>query len=551
MTTYLASWPIEMGPIHCPSASSPARSMTFHGRSLIGFAHGSIDTTSFQAMNPATGSALDGTFYTASSDDIDRAASLAKAAFATFSTTTPSERAAFLRAVADELEAARPDIVARMPLETALPEGRANGELGRTIGQMRMFADLVEEGSWVDARLETAMPDRAPVPKPDLRYMRIALGPVAVFGASNFPLAFSVAGGDTASAFAAGCPVVAVSHYAHPGVSEIVGSAIQRAVKTCNLPEGTFSMLQGTGQDVGIPLVDHPAIKAVGFTGSRFGGLAIAQRAAARNEPIPVYAEMSSINPIVVRAHALSNRSDALVAGLAGSVSLGVGQFCTNPGLVLLPAGADAESFISRFASAMDASKGGTALHAGIAQAYGEATRNRDEHALVETIASEDGGQVNQLNPWVFRTTAQALLADESLSGEAFGPSTTIVTYADDAELLDILGSLEGQLTMTIQADDADHPMDTAIVRAMQARCGRLIVNGFPTGVEVCSAMVHGGPFPSTTDARSTSVGTAAIERFSRPFCFQDLPQSLLPPAVQDGNPLGIWRLVDGERTRS
>ena len=525
--------------------------MTFHGRSLIGFSKGSDSTNTFQAMNPANGEALDGTFHTASEGEVNRAAALAAEAAPVVAATSPSARAAFLRAIADELESARADIVARMPLETALPEGRANGELGRTIGQMRMFADLVEEGSWVDARLETAQPDRAPAPKPDLRYMRIALGPVAVFGASNFPLAFSVAGGDTASAFAAGCPVVAISHWAHPGTSEIVGSAIQRAVKNSGLPEGTFSLLQGTGPDVGIPLVNHPAIKAVGFTGSRTGGLAIAKQAAARKEPIPVFAEMSSINPIVIREHALKARKDALVAGLAGSVSMGVGQFCTNPGLVLLPAGSDAESFIANFAAAMNDSKGGTALHAGISKAYEQATQARAGHAQVDTLASTANDTAsNRVNPWVFRTTADALLADESLTGEAFGPSTTIVTYANDDELTQVIASLEGQLTMTIQADDADHPLDAGVVGAMQARSGRLILNGFPTGVEVCSAMVHGGPFPATTDARSTSVGTGAIERFCRPFCYQDVPQDLLPDALKDGNPLGIWRLVDGKRTQ-
>ena len=525
--------------------------MTFHGRSLIGFSQGSDSASTFQAMNPATGNALDGLFHTASTDEVNRAAELAAAAAPVVAETSPSQRAGFLRAVAEELERARPDIVARMPLETALPEGRANGELGRTIGQLRMFADLVEEGSWVDARLDTAQPDRAPVPKPDLRYLRIALGPVAVFGASNFPLAFSVAGGDTASAFAAGCPVVAISHWAHPGTSEIVGSAIQRAVKAAGLPEGTFSLLQGTGPAVGIPLVNHPAIKAVGFTGSRTGGLAIAKQAAARKEPIPVYAEMSSINPIVVRPHALAARAEALVAGLAGSVSMGVGQFCTNPGLVLLPSGENAESFIAAFAAAMDDSKGGTALHAGISKAYDEATQQRSGHAQVDTLASAANDRAaNRVNPWVFRTSADALLADDALTGEAFGPSTTIVTYDDDEELTRVIASLEGQLTMTIQADEADHPMDTGIVRAMQARSGRLILNGFPTGVEVCSAMVHGGPFPATSDVRSTSVGTGAIERFCRPFCYQDVPQDLLPDALKDGNPLGIWRLVDGKRTR-
>lgn len=526
--------------------------MSFHGRSLIGFSHGTNEGSSFEAINPASGDALDGTFHTASIADVNRAASLAAEAAPVLAATSPGVRAAFLRNIAEELEASRPQIVARMPLETALPEGRANGELGRTIGQLRMFADLVEEGSWVDARLESAQPDRAPVPKPDLRYMRIALGPVAVFGASNFPLAFSVAGGDTASAFAAGCPVVAISHWAHPGTSEIVGTAIQRAVKTAGFPEGTFSLLQGSGPDVGIPLVEHPAIKAVGFTGSRTGGLAIAERAAARKEPIPVYAEMSSINPVVIRAHALADRTEQLVAGLAGSVSLGVGQFCTNPGLVLLPAGDAAEQFISAFAASMDASRGGTALHAGIARAYDEATGARSGNAAVDTLSSTaNDPTANRVNPWVFRTSAEALLSDASLTGEAFGPSTTIVTYGDDGELLRVLDSLEGQLTMTIHADAADLPVDAAIVSAMQARCGRLIMNGFPTGVEVCSAMVHGGPFPATTDARSTSVGTAAIERFSRPFCFQDAPADLLPEALRDGNPLGIWRLVDGHYTKA
>ncbi len=526
--------------------------MSFHGRSLIGFSHGSAAGSSFEAINPASGEALEGMFFTASPSDVDRAATLAAEAAGTLANTSPAVRAAFLRSMADELETSRPLIVARMPLETALPEGRANGELGRTIGQLRMFADVVEEGSWVDARLESAQPDRAPVPKPDLRYMRIALGPVAVFGASNFPLAFSVAGGDTASAFAAGCPVVAISHYAHPGTSEIVGTAIQRAVKAAGLPEGTFSLLQGTGPDVGIPLVEHPAIKAVGFTGSRTGGLAIADRAAARKEPIPVFAEMSSVNPVIIRSGALANRSDAIATGLAGSVSLGVGQFCTNPGLVLLPAGQAAESFIQAFSSAMDASKGGTALHSGIAKAYDAATQERAGHQEVETLAStaNDTG-TNRVNPWIFRTSAEALLADETLTGEAFGPSTTMVTYATDDELLRVLKSLEGQLTMTLQADDSDLPISDDIVVALQRRSGRLVMNGFPTGVEVCSAMVHGGPFPATTDARSTSVGTGAIERFSRPFCFQDAPADMLPEALKDGNPLGIWRLVNGERTRA
>lgn len=526
--------------------------MTFLGRSLIGTTDAPASGQPFHAMNPATGAELPEPFHVATPEDIDRAASLAAEAFPVYAATSPAERAAFLRAIADEMEATRADFVARVPLETALPEGRANGELGRTIGQLRMFADLVEEGSWVDARLESAMPDRAPVPKPDLRSMRIPLGPVAVFGASNFPLAFSVAGGDTASALASGCPVVCVAHYAHPGVSELAGRAIRRAAASSGLPEGVFSLLQGTGQDVGVPLVDHPAIKAVGFTGSRFGGLALARRAAERPDPIPVYAEMSSINPIVVLPGALDERADALAQGLAVSVSMGVGQFCTNPGIVLLPEGDATEAFAASFSAQMDASKGGTALHAGIAQAYEEATRGRTARTDVQTLAStENELGSSRINPWVFRTTASAILSDQDLAAETFGPSTTLVTYRDEKELLRVLYSLEGQLTTTIQCADSDLPLHPSLVHALQQRSGRLIINGFPTGVEVCSAMVHGGPFPATTDGRTTSVGTGAIERFTRPFCFQDMPQEALPAALQDGNPLGISRLVNGKRVHA
>jgi len=525
--------------------------MALQGRSIIGSSFGSSDGTAFNAINPATGDSLSEDFFTATETEVAQAADLASRAFDTYSTISGVQRAAFLRAIADELEASRSDIAARVPLETALPEGRANGELGRTIGQLRMFADLVEEGSWVDARLDTAQPDRAPVPKPDIRTMRIPVGPVAVFGASNFPLAFSVAGGDTASALAAGCTVVAVAHYAHPGVSEIVGTAIQRAVSSTGMPEGTFSLLQGTGQSVGVPLVSHPAIKAVGFTGSRLAGLALAKVASERAEPIPVFAEMSSINPIVVLKGALADRSEAISEGLAGSVSLGVGQFCTNPGTVLLPEGEQADAFAAHFASLMDSSKGGTTLHAGIASAYDRATLQTDAHESVETLAATPNDPAsNRVNPWIFRTNTEALLSDTSLTAETFGPSTTLVTYRDEAELIRLIDSLEGQLTATIQADSEDLPFSQNLTAALRKRVGRLIVNSFPTGVEVCHSMVHGGPFPATSDGRSTSVGTAAIERFSRAFCYQGFPGDALPDELKDGNPLGIWRTTDSVRSR-
>jgi len=500
-------------------------------------------------MNPETGSELPEAFYIASAQEVDAAATLAAKAFSSYSQTSGSERAAFLRAIAAELETLRPEITARVPLETALPEGRANGELGRTIGQLNMFASLVEAGHWVDARLDTALPDRAPVPKPDIRSMQIPLGPVAVFGASNFPLAFSVAGGDTASALAAGCPVVCIAHYAHPGVSEIAGQAILKAAKSCNMPEGVFSLLQGTGQDVGVPLVAHPAIKAVGFTGSRFAGLALAKVAAARKEPIPVYAEMSSINPVVLLSGALSERSDAVALGLAGSVSMGVGQFCTNPGLVFLPEGNATEAFIATFSNLMDESKGGTTLHSGIAQAYWESTKSKNEHGAVTTLVGFPTNEPSRVAPWIFRTTAASVLKDESLTSETFGPSTMLVTYASNDELVALLQAMEGQLSGTIHYQPSDLPLNGALISALQSKVGRLILNNFPTGVEVCPSMVHGGPYPATSDGRSTSVGTGSIHRFTRPFCFQDMVHDALPPALQDGNPLGIVRLVNGQLT--
>ncbi|NQV73049.1 aldehyde dehydrogenase (NADP(+)) [bacterium] len=521
--------------------------MAFQGTSLIGYSNGQASGSSFHGMNPASGAELPELFFTASKDEIDRAARLAEKAFPVYRSISGAKKAEFLRAIAKELEASRELLVARVPLETALPAGRANGELGRTIGQLNMFADLVEKGDWVDARIDTALPDRSPVPKPDIRSMQVPIGPVAVFGASNFPLAFSVAGGDTASALAAGCPVVCIAHYAHPGVSELAGQAILRAAHACGMPEGVFSLLQGTGQEVGTPLVSHPAIKAVGFTGSRFGGLALAKVAAARREPIPVYAEMSSINPIVLLPGALEKSGEALAAGLAGSVSMGVGQFCTNPGLVLLPEGPDADRFMVNFASLMDESKGGTALHSGIAKAYKTSTSEKSKNEAVTTLVGIDASEGASVAPWIFRTTASSLLHDLSLTDEVFGPSTTLATYTSMAELVGLIQSLEGQLTGTIQYDPSELPLNTELLGALQSRVGRLILNGFPTGVEVCHSMVHGGPFPATSDGRSTSVGTGAICRFTRSFCFQDMVAEGLPNELKDGNPLGIARTVNGQ----
>lgn len=524
--------------------------MAFIGTSIIGYSSTKPSGNSFHGFDPATNTELPETFYTAIPNEVEQAATLAAGAFLPYQKTSPADRASFLRAIAAEMEATREAFVQRVPLETGLPQGRANGELGRTIGQLNMFANLVESGHWVDARIDTAIPDRSPAPKPDIRSMQVALGPVAVFGASNFPLAFSVAGGDTASALAAGCPVVCVAHHAHPGVSELAGLAIQRAAKSCGMPEGVFSLLQGKGQDVGVPLVSHPAIKAVGFTGSRFGGLALAKIAAARSEPIPVYAEMSSVNPVVVLPGALAKRSEAIASGLAGSVSMGVGQFCTNPGLVFVPEGPLAETFVANFASQMDASKGGTALHQGIASAYRTASTEKSSNPSISTLVGLESASPSAMAPWIFKVAATSLINDRSLTSEVFGPSTTLVTYANLDELSRVIEGLEGQLTGTIQYDESDLPLSSDLLDVLQQKVGRLVMNSFPTGVEVCDSMVHGGPFPATSDGRSTSVGTGAIYRFTRAFCYQDMLQDSLPAALQNGNPLGIWRTVNGSLSK-
>ncbi len=512
-----------------------------------------MSTSTVQAVNPATGEAHESAYQVATPADITGAAEAAGRAFGPFSVMPGRERAAFLRAIADELEASRDDLIALVPRETALPEGRVGGELGRTMGQLRMFAALLDEGSWVDARIERAQPDRTPVPKPDIRSMLIPLGPVAVFGASNFPLAFSVAGGDTAAAFAAGCPVVAVAHWAHPGTSQLVGQAILRAAAKTNMPDGVFALLQGTGQQVGVPLVEHAAIKAVGFTGSRGGGLALAGAAAARPEPIPVFAEMSSINPVVILPGAASGRAAAIAQGLAGSVTLGAGQFCTNPGLVFVPEAA-ADAFARELSDALDGVKGGTALHRGIAESYAASVAARTGRDDLEIVVGGQGRGATggdhagkAMHPFVFKTTLHAFARDSSLAEEAFGPATTLVTYASTQKLADIIRGMEGQLTGTIHYDESDRPLSSDLVEALKSRVGRLLLNSFPTGVEVCSAMVHGGPYPATSDGRETAVGTAAIFRWTRRFCWQDMVKESLPEELQDENPLGIQRMVDGK----
>ena len=520
------------------------------GRSIIGSQAGGGGEPSIFGINPATGESLQPGYAAVSESELDQAAELAADAFEVFGKSTGAARAAFLREIANNIEAIGDDLAKRAPQETGLPEGRIRMETGRTCGQLRLFASVAEEDSWVDARIDHADPGREPVPKPDVRSMERPLGPVAVFCASNFPLAFSVAGGDTAAALAVGCSVVVKAHHSHPGTAELVGQAVSTAVRDCDLPEGTFSLLYGPGREIGSALVRHPAIKAAGFTGSRAGGQALMKLAAERPEPIPFYAEMSSINPVFILPGALAERSEQLATGLHGSMTLGVGQFCTNPGLTILDGNADIEPFVAKLAELVGGSPGATMLNPGIHSAYGSGADALGRNEAVERVAlgqAEDSQC--QAGAALFRTSADAFLGDESLASELFGPSTLVLTHDGTDKMLALARSLEGQLTATVHGTEADLEANRELLDVLEGRVGRVVINGFPTGVEVCHAMVHGGPFPATSDGRSTSVGTRAIHRFTRAVCYQGFPDALLPAELQEGNPLGIRRMIDGKST--
>lgn len=518
------------------------------GRSMIGASRAEGDGTPFRAVNPATRHLLEPLFVSATAAEVDGAAALAEAASASLRNSSGKTRGELLRGIAANLESGADAVIARAHAETALPILRLQSELARTCGQLRLFAAVVEEGSWVAARIDRSDRERKPLPKPDVRSMLRPLGPVAVFGASNFPLAFSVVGGDTASALAAGCPVVVKAHPAHPGTSELAGAAIVHAVREVGLPSGVFSLLFDAGYAVAMRLVQHPAIRAVGFTGSRRGGVALMHAAAERPDPIPVYAEMGSVNPVFVLGSAQRRRAGEIAAGLQASVTAGVGQFCTNPGLVVVERSGETAPLIAAIAEKLGATTPGTMLTAGIADAYREgvarlsATRNIVRHT---PPLSEDAP-----GPALFGATAAAFLEDPSLAEEVFGPSTLVIECDGARQLLEVARSLEGQLTATVHADPDDLEDHRELLELLATKAGRVVVNGYPTGVEVCHAMVHGGPWPATSDGRSTSVGTRAIERFTRPVCYQDWPDSLLPPELQASNPLRVRRMLDGLAVR-
>ena len=523
--------------------------MTLTGNMLIGQQAITGNREAIRAINPATGTALEPAYLGGGSEHVEQACALAWEAFDGFREASLQTRAIFLETIADEIEAIGDELIDRAVSESGLPRPRILGERGRTCQQLRTFARTVRAGEWLDVRVDNALPERQPLPRADLRQRHVPLGPVAVFGASNFPLAFSVAGGDTASALAAGCPVVVKAHSAHPGTSELVGHAVARAVKKTGLPEGVFSLLFGSGREVGVALVSDPRIKAVGFTGSRSGGMALCNVAAARPEPIPVYAEMSSINPVLLFPAALQARGESLAQGFVASLTQGAGQFCTNPGLVIGHQGPALESFISAAARLIQQSPAQTMLTPGIFQAYEAGVGALQElDSAKQAAAGLQGETPNQCQAHLFVTRARDLLAEPALQAEIFGAAALVVQCADDQEIRQVLEHLEGQLTITLQLDDADLDSARAVLPTLERKAGRLLVNGWPTGVEVCDAMVHGGPFPATSDTRTTSVGTAAILRFLRPVCYQDFPDSLLPTALKHANPLHLRRLVDGHR---
>jgi NADP-dependent aldehyde dehydrogenase len=519
-----------------------------HGHSVIG-GREIAGTQTFRARSPLDGTALDPPFHRASTLDVDRALRLADEAFQAYRESTGEARAALLERIGDEIVALGDALIARAHVETGLPDARLTGERARTVNQLRMFAQVVRDGSWVDARIDTAMPDRQPVPKPDLRRMLAPIGPVVVFGSSNFPLAFSVAGGDTASALATGNPVIVKAHSGHPGTSELVAGAVARAVQTCGLPPGVFSMLHGAGTVIGLALVCHPSTAAVGFTGSRAAGRALFDAAAARPAPIPVFAEMSSVNPVFILPGAMRDRGAAIAEGLKSSVTMGVGQFCTKPGLVFGLAGETFDTFQTTLAGLLEAVAPATMLHGGIAEAYHAGLRHASAVAGVAVIAKSiqgaDGSRTHG-EAVIARTDSVNFKARPELREEVFGPYALLIAASRLDELEQIARQLDGQLTATIHGTPADLEAAAPLIRLLEQKAGRLIINGYPTGVEVCPSMHHGGPYPATTDVRFTSVGTAALSRFVRPVCYQNFPAALLPPALRDDNPLGIRRTVNG-----
>jgi NADP-dependent aldehyde dehydrogenase len=525
--------------------------MAHHGKNMIGGELSAAGVQKFRALNPSTGGMLDGDFVEAIPAELDKALDLAAKAFPVYRKVAHDKVAEFLERIGAEIVAIGAPLIERTSAETGLPTARLEGERARTVGQLKMFADLVRDGTWVDARIDRALPDRKPLPKPDLRRMLIPIGPVAVFCASNFPLAFSVAGGDTASALASGNPVVVKANRAHPGCAELVGDAIRKAVAACGLPPGVFSMIHGANHELNTRLVKHPHTKAAGFTGSLKGGRALFDAAAARPDPIPVYAEMGSVNPVFILPHALQEKGDAIAEGLKGSVTMGNGQFCTKPGVVMAFDDPAFNKFRDKLQGLMSAQAPGTLLHPGILKSYDEGVKafGTLAHVVTKSATAADKTKT-QAEAAVFETDALHFLKEARLREEVFGPATLLVRCGTRDELERAARAMDGHLTATVHGTDADLKEFAPLIAILEERVGRIVFNGYPTGVEVCPSMNHGGPYPATTDGKFTSVGTAAIYRFVRPVCYQNFPDAALPAELRNKNVHKIWRLVDGKTTQ-
>lgn len=526
--------------------------MNLHGQQILGFSNSAESSDVFHARNSQSGEELPTQFHEATEEEIDQALTLAAKVFPVLRATPAETRAQFLEAIAEEIEALGDELLEMANAETALGIPRLTGERARTCNGAKMFAAMIREGSWVDAKIDTAIPDRMPLPKPDLRLMHRPIGPVVVFGASNFPLAISVAGTDTVSALGAGCPVVVKAHPAHPGTCEMIATAVNRAVQRCGLPEGTFSMVHGRTNEVGLALVRHDKTEAVAFTGSLRGGRALFDAAAARPRPIPVYAEMGSVNPVFVLPGALKERGTAIAEGYVGSLTLGVGQFCTNPGLVLGFEGEPLQSFVQAAADRVKAIPPATMLHSGIQQAYDDGV-SRLKGVPGMNVAGETANPIpgTMASAVVLETGIDSFFSNEEvLKEEVFGPASVVLNCQDVDQMIRFAEGMDCSLSATVHASDADLQEFGPLLEVLESKVGRLVYNGFPTGLEPCPSMHHGGPYPAATHSFFTSVGTNSIYRFVRPVSYQGFPQRALPEELRDENPRGIWRMINGETTR-
>ncbi len=521
--------------------------MVINGKQLIGTEESATGDADLRAVNPASGLEIEPAFYEASAAEVDQALRLAHAAGQVTREFSGEKLGSLCDAAAAKLEAIKDVLLARCGEETGYPDARLQGEFARTVNQLRMFAEVARRGDWLDARIDHADPGRQPLPKPDVRAINVPIGPVVVFGASNFPLALSAAGGDTASALAAGCPVVIKAHPSHPGTTELIGRAMIAAAKENGFPDGTVTVLQGASIEFGGSLVRHPLTRAVGFTGSLAGGRALCDIAAARPDPIPVYAEMGSINPQFVLPGKLSHDAEGFAEALFGSMTLGNGQFCTNPGLVFVAEGVDTDRFLAKLRELVSSGAESPVLSARVAAAYG---------AGLAALADLDGVEVTRAASEPAATAAAPAVGVTDLrrfqqsfgpmTEEVFGPSTLVVVCPAGTDFAGVASSLPGQLAASVHGSDADLASAGPLFSQLSRFAGRIIANGFPTGIEVCHAMHHGGPFPAASDSHFTSIGATAIRRWGRPACFQSLPDALLPPGLQEANPLGLTRLVDG-----